>query len=362
MPREAVRKIAVLRANGLGDLVFSLPALEALRAHFASAEIVLLGRSWHQALLSTRPSPVDRVEVVPDAALNDARAEMSAEAEVEAFLERMRAEAFDLALQLHGGGRNSNPLVLALGARTTAGMRTPDAAPLDRWIPYVYYQAEIPRYLEVVGLVGARPVTLRPRLPVTDADLAASTRAIAPDDRPVAVLHPGANDPRRRWPAERFAAVGARLRELGARVIVTGASGEAAIVEAVRSAAGSQLESACGGLDLPALVGTLARAAVVVSNDTGPMHVAAAVGTPTVGIYWCGNLVNGGPLTVDRHRHVTSWRLTCPTCGMDCTRGSCQHDDSFVADVEVAEVMAVLEELLSRYPLERPKRVTRRGR
>jgi hypothetical protein len=68
------------------------------------------------------------------------------------------------------------------------------------------------------------------------------------------------------------------------------------------------------------------------------------VGTATVGIYWCFNLVNCAPLTRARHRPFVSWRLTCPVCGIDCTRGMCEHRASFVADVPAGEVVeAALE-------------------
>jgi ADP-heptose:LPS heptosyltransferase len=99
----------------------------------------------------------------------------------------------------------------------TAGSRTPDAPPLDRTVPYTRHQHEIHRFLEVAAVVGAAPVTLEPRLEVTDADRAEALAVLAGDDRPLVVLHPGANDPRRRWPVERLAMVGNELARKGAR-------------------------------------------------------------------------------------------------------------------------------------------------
>src|SRR5919205_4030517 len=166
-----VAKIAVLRANALGDYLFCLPALEALRAAYPSAEIVLLGAPWHHRFLTGRPGPVDRVLVVPPApGIRDRLPDEQDAPERAAFLEAARAERFDIALQMHGGGRNTNPFVAALGARVTAGLRATDAPPLDRWIRYVYYQPEVFRYLEVVRLVGARPVGYHPVLELTDDD------------------------------------------------------------------------------------------------------------------------------------------------------------------------------------------------
>jgi hypothetical protein len=102
----------------------------------------------------------------------------------------MREECFDLALQMHGGGGYSNPFVRRLGARLTAGTRAPDAPPLDRTVPYVYYQSEYLRHLEVVSLVGARTTDPEPRLPVMEEDLAEANDAIPEDGVPIVALHP----------------------------------------------------------------------------------------------------------------------------------------------------------------------------
>ena len=338
-------RIAVLRANALGDLVFALPALESLRAAYPAAGIVLLARPLHARLLAGRPGPVDRVEVVPNAAgLVDGPP--APEAEVEEFLARMRAEEFDLAIQMHGGGRHSNPFVRRLGARLTVGLRTPDATPLDRWLPYVYYQHEVMRYLELVVLAGAPAVTTQPRLEVTAADRHEAAEVAGRGGGPLAILHPGASDVRRRWPVERFAAVGDGLAGSGARVCVTGTAGERETVDRVLQAMRAPAIDACDRLSPGGLAGLLAGAAVVVSNDTGPLHLADAVGARTVGVYWCGNLVNGAPLFRARHRPFASWQRTCPVCGTDCIRGACEHRVSFVEEVTVEEVLDAACDLL----------------
>lgn len=342
-----VRKIAVLRANGLGDFIFALPALAALRAAYPEAEITLLGLPWHAAFLRGRPAPVDRVAVVPPSrGIYEPGGTADDPAAREAFFAAMRRERFDVALQMHGSGRNSNPFLRRLGARLTAGLRGPDAPPLDRWVPYIFYQPEVVRYLEVAALVGAAAVSLEPRLAVTEADLRESRAVVPEDGRPLAVLHPGASDPRRRWPPERFAAVGDALAAAGARVVVTGTAEEAGLTRAVTAAMRREAVDAAARLSLGGLAGLLARCAVVVANDTGPLHLASAVGTASVGVYWCGNVITAAPPTRARHRPAISWRLACPRCGLDCTRARCDHRDSFVADVPAAEVTAAALELL----------------
>jgi ADP-heptose:LPS heptosyltransferase len=344
-----VRRIAVLRASALGDFVFALPALASIRGAYPRAEIVLLARTWHRELLDGRPSPVDRVVALPAGFVGDDGPPLPA-AERERILADLRSERFDLAIQLHGGGRNSNPVVARLGARVTAGAGTPDAPPLDRLVPYVYWQREVTRWLEVAALVGARPTTYEPELAVTDRDRERSERVVSRDGGPIAVVHPGATDPRRRWPAERFGAVARRLAGDGRRVVVTGTAAEGDVTRAVIEASGGRALDTTGRIDLPALVGLLARADVVVSNDTGPLHLANAVGARTVGIFWVGNAINAAPPFRARHRPLLSWRLDCPVCGMNCITGRCEHDASFVDGVSVDEVLGAVAALVAPAP------------
>lgn len=338
-PAHPVRKIAVVRANGLGDYIFAIPALRALRARFPQAEIVLLGQRWHAELLTGRPGPIDRVEVIPacrgvgagEDGVDDAPA-------LERFFAAMAAERFDLAIQFHGGGRYSNPFTRRLRARYTIGSKSPGAEPLDAWIPYFYFQPEVLRYLEIVALVGAVPVTVEPDFTVTRADRAEVDSLALPDDRPWVVIHPGATDGRRLWPAARFAAVADHLADAGATVVVSGGRSEAAIVDAVVGAMRREAVALCQRLSLGGLAALLARAHVVLSNDSGPLHLAGAVGARTVGLYWCINFANGGPVTRQRHHPLISWRVHCPECGRNTLNDNCAHRASFIADIPLAEV------------------------
>jgi ADP-heptose:LPS heptosyltransferase len=346
-----VRKIAVLRANAIGDFIFTLPAFEALRAAYPQAEIVLLGQHWHNGFLANRPGPIDRVVVVPPSkgVYGIAGREEETEedpAELDRFFAGMRRESFDLAIQMHGGGRYSNPFVLRLGARFSVGMKTPEAPPLDRWIPYIYYQSEYLRYLEVVGLVGAKPVTVEPHIQVTGRDLAESLQAVPDTRRPLVVLHPGAGDPRRRWPAENFAALGDALAGEGALVLVTGTQVESDVAAAVITNMQVEAVNLCGRISLEALAGLFSRSQVVISNDSGPLHLAGAIGTPTVGIYWCGNSILAQPPLRKRNRLIISWRLECPVCGCSIIYSPCKHIFSYVDEVKVEDVLEAAREFV----------------
>jgi ADP-heptose:LPS heptosyltransferase len=344
---EGVERIAVLRANGIGDFVVAVPALDALRAAYPHARITYLGLPWHEGLLASRPGPWDDVVVVPPYSEMIAGGEPDA-ARIDAFFDEQRAVGYDLAVQIHGGGGNSNPFVERLGARVTVGARDAGAPPLDRWVRYAYYQHEVLRFLEVVALVGAPAVTVEPRLALTAADVRHADEALPVSAQPLVVLHPGASDARRRWPADSFADVARALGERGCRVAVVGHGPDDARA-AARIAELSDAVDLVGALDMRAMAGVLARARLVVANDSGPRHLGAALGTRTVGVYWVGNVINAGPLLRARHRVAVSFRNHCPVCGADqAALGSqrCPHDDSFVADVTVEEVLGYARDLL----------------
>jgi len=346
---EDVHKLAVLRANAIGDYLVSLPALEALRAAYPEAELVLLATDWHAGFLAGRPGPVDRcLPVPPTVGVRDDRPP-ALPATVDRFFARMRTERFDLAVQLQGGGRHSNPFVRRLGARVTAGSQASDAPPLDRTVPYTGHQHEIHRFLEVADLVGATPVTLEPRLPVTAADRAEAAAALATDDRPLVVLHPGANDSRRRWPVERLAEVGSELARKGARLVVIGTRAEQPLADRLLATLEGEAADLTGRLGLGGLAGLLAQATLLVGNDSGPRHLAAAVGTATVAVYWGVSLASYGPLYRARHRAPTAWRLHCPVCGANALHHDCRssHHASLVADVTTDEVLAEALDLLA---------------
>jgi ADP-heptose:LPS heptosyltransferase len=342
-----VGKLAVLRANALGDLIVTLPALEALRAAYPTAELVLLGSGWHPGFLTGRPGPIDRcLAIPPTTGIRDDVAPAPPE-QLEAFFAAMHRERFDLAVQLQGGGRHSNPFLRRLGAHMTAGSQAADAPALDRNVCYTLYQPEVLRFLEVVRLVGASPVTLEPRLQVTTADRAEASRVLPHHSRPLVVLHPGATDPRRRWPISRLATVGAELARKGARLAVVGTAADAPLTAHLVDLLEGDAADLTGRLSLGGLAGLLERATLLVGNDSGPRHLAAAVGTATVAVYWAPNLLNVGPLTRNRHRTPTSWRIDCPACGTDALGGGCGHDASLVTDVDPDRVLAEALDVLT---------------
>jgi ADP-heptose:LPS heptosyltransferase len=349
-----LRRIAVLRANGLGDFLFATPALRALARAFPRAEITYLGRPGMVEFVAGRYSYVHRVEAVPPfptirpPAATSAAAERWREParEALAFFARHQARPIDLAIQMQGGGAQSNPFVRMLGARRSLGFKAPDVrVPLDVDLIYQLYQPEVMRYLELVSLIGVKPDgwhTEAPELPSDVERLAAVWPGAV--DAEFVVIHPAVSDPRRQWPLERFAAVAERIqRRHRLPVVVSGSPAERAVARALTNLTSAPLLDLSGRLDLGALAALLRRARLVVCNDSGPSNLAYAVGAPCVTIYWCGNLVTAGPFGRRIHRPVVSWTVTCPACGSR----ECRCPVSFVQDASLDEALAHVDDLLT---------------
>jgi ADP-heptose:LPS heptosyltransferase len=362
---DGVAKIAVLRPNAVGDFVFALPALHALKHAYPDAELVFLGKARHADFLEGRPGPVDRVVVLPPIPGVGAPVDEPVDEQaVGCFVERMRGEGFDIVAQMYGGGRYSNPFVMRMEARLAVGARADGAPPLDRWAAHVEPANRRLALLEIAALAGATLPWMQRELAVTPADREAAAQVLPPDgrdaahgrlaeygttipvpppgcDRPLVLLQPGSSDPRRCWPAERFIAVGDALAKAGAQVAVNGTAQEAGLVRRIVGGMRQSALDLAGKLGLGGLCGVLERAALVVSNDTGPLHLALAIGTPAVGLFWHTNLVDGAPLRPGLLRAAVSAQVRCSVCGADNRASRCPHQESFLHDISVDDVLAL---------------------
>ena len=353
-----VQRIAVLRGGGLGDLLMAVPAMEALKAAYPDAELVLLCAPSLVKLLTGRPSPVSRaLPLPPTPGVYDPSSDGGDPPDRNTLRNWVEDHPIDLGVQLHGGGASSNPLIKSLSPTWTVGTRAHDAEPLTRSVPYRLYQHEVLRWLEVVGLAGAPPVTFEPSVVVTDADRRCAQLVLPWTSGPVVGVHPGARDGRRRWPATHFATVVTDCVKGGARVVVLGTPSEEGLMRDIAERARAELSpteadsiAVLCGLDYSGLCGVLARCDVLIGNDSGVRHLAKAVGSPTVGIFLPSNLIHYGPFSRAKDRALMSWTTRCPVCDSDCVSADapgCGHDVSFVADISPDAVLHEVRDLLA---------------
>jgi ADP-heptose:LPS heptosyltransferase len=311
----ALRRVAVLRALNLGDLLCAVPALRALRAALPDAEIVLVGLPWARAFVDRFHRYLDDLLELPGWPGLPERPVRPPE--IAAFLIAAQERRFDLVIQMHGSGSGTNPLAVLLGGRATAGFYLPGefCPDPDRFLPYPARDHEIWRHLRLMERLGVPIEGDHLEFPLDERDRAA-LHAIdeARDLRPgeYVCIHPGAGADARRWPPERFAVVADALAARGSRVVLTGSSGERDVTAAVARAMQAPCLDLAGRTDLGALGALVDGARLLVSNDTGVMHVAAALGVPTVAVSTEPGPERWAPLDRRRHRFLCGGRSVSP--------------------------------------------------
>ncbi len=342
---DTVRRIAVVRALQLGDLLQAVPALRALRAGFPNAEITLIGLPWATAFVERFSAYVDRFVEFPGwPGLAEAAYEPERTAR---FLAEQRAYGYDLVIQMHGSGGASNPFALALGGRVTAGYCEGEPpAGLTLAARYPNSEPEALRNLGLARLVGCRTLDARLEFPLRSDDMAEADELLRPLGRsrgPLVGIHPGSRQPARRWPADRFAALADMLvHRRGARIVLTGSPDEVGLVRAVEDQMRAHALNLAGRTSLGGLAAVLRGLDLFVGNDTGPAHIAYALGVPSITLFGPADARRWAPLETARHR-IVRVPVACSPCGY----WECPIDHCCLGRISPEMVLAAAEGFLT---------------
>lgn len=305
-------KVAVLRALQLGDLLCAVPALRALHAEYPAARITLIGLPWAREFVARFHAYVhDFIEFPGFPGLGERPCDGTA---LPRFFDEVQRRRFDLALQMHGSGEITNALIPLLGARHEAGFyRTGHFCPdPERFVAWRDGEHEVLRYLRLLSRLGIPPQGRSLEFPLGDKDWR-EWAALGLERGGYAVIHPGSQLRSRRWPPERFAQVADALAGEGLQIVLTGTQAEARITNSVRAAMGAPALDLAGLTTLGGLAALVARARLVVANDTGISHIAAALRTPSVIVSSGSDPKRWAPLERQLHR-VLAHEIECRPC------------------------------------------------
>lgn len=345
MTRGEPQRILVLAIRALGDVVLTTPVYRNLRRTYPAARLEVLVEEPYEALLRGNPC-LDRIRTVDRSRTRGAWQRWRKQV---ALVRALRRERFDVALDLFGGPRS------AILARLCGAPRR--IGPATRGHGWLYTERlRVPK--EGLHLVRQKLAMAGPLLPRAEelplelavtAEERAWARArlgeagVAPGS-PLVGFFPGAGWGHKRWPAERFAALGDALqRDLGATILVLGGTRD---VASTRAVAGRMQRAPAVVENLADLRETMALINAVqlfVSNDTGPMHLAMGLGKPTLALFGPSDPRKYGPWGA--HGEVVSAYLPCSPCpqGEDTCHlvGRQRQECMLLLDVEMVRTRAI---------------------
>jgi lipopolysaccharide heptosyltransferase I len=318
------RNILIIKPSAIGDVVHGLPVLSLLRRKWPDARISWLVTPLCAGILEGHPMLHEVIHFDRKAYAKAWRSWRTFKS-LRAFARGLRDRQFDLAIDLQGLLRSG---WLARATRAPVRVGLSDAREGARLF-YTHRVATAPavpgadrhaidRYLCVTEALGCGCDPVEFPFPTDDADRQ-YVASLVPAPR-YAVLMPGTNWETKRWPVERFAALVVRLRErFGLETVVAGGPADAALAAPIERAGALNL---AGKTTLRQLTALLERAALVVANDSGPMHIAAALGRPLVAPFGPTSPVRTGPYR--RPDSVIRLDIPCSPCfSRTCSHQSC---------------------------------------
>ncbi len=345
MERVEYKRILVFVPNWVGDAVMATPAIAALRRRFPGAKIVALARPYVSGVLS---GLADLDEIRGLSSLNSGGSVVSLVSDARA----LRGEGYDLAVLFTNSFRTAG-FALAAGVKARLGYgRDGRSFLLTRRVRPVMKEGDFaPRpmidyYLELVAVVGADISDRKMKLAVDDAETASATEALSrhgfDGGRPLALVNPGAAfGSAKCWPVENFATLADELSAKGYAVMVITSPRDRAIGEAVERLAKGVKPMIESDITLGTMKGIVARSAVLVTNDSGPRHIGAALGAPVVTIM--------GPTdprwsATDYEREILLMKdVECAPCMLR----TCPKDHRCMTLIEPGEVAAAVEEAVA---------------
>lgn len=283
--KEAPR-ILVTRTDRIGDLVLSTPVFPALRRRFPRAYIAALTFTGNREILEGNP-------FIDELILYDKTGSEKGLLGNLLFAGKLARRKFDVVIHLHATNRMHWVTFLA-GIPMRIGWNRRAPYTLTRGHPDIKAEGkmhEAEYNFELLKPLGIeKPEKLELYFPVTPRAAASLEELLfqlgIPEDKPCVLLSPSASCPSKRWPAERFAALAALIRQkYDVTVALIGGPADAGLSRTIREKCAAEIHDLTGSLSLGMLGALLERSALLISNDSGPVHIACAVKTPVVSIF-----------------------------------------------------------------------------
>jgi heptosyltransferase-2 len=324
--------VLVAQTSFLGDVVLTTPLVSALRRRLAPRRLALLVRPEAVPLVAGHPD-------VDDILVDDKRGHDTGVLGFLRTARRLRRERFDLAVSPHRSLRTALVLAAARIPRRVGFRQSRGAFLYHDRLPRDHRRHDVERNLGLMAPWGGMVDRPRLDLPVTAEAAARAATLLPPGPGPLVGVAPGSVWPTKRWTPGGFAAVVAGLAADGARCVLLGAAGDVSLAEEIRRLSGAPATVLAGATDLATLVAVIDRCALLVANDSAPMHVACARGVPVVAVF-CATTPALGYGPYGARARVVQADLACRPCGRHGGRRCPRGTEDCMRLVDPARVLA----------------------
>jgi lipopolysaccharide heptosyltransferase I len=325
------RKILIVKPSSLGDVIHSLPFLNAVKTCFPKSEIHWIIAKGLEGILESHPM-INKLWVIDKDSWKNIQNVKSTIQEIKVLFKKLKQEKYDLVVDLQGLLR-SGVITGATGAPVRIGFRE---AREGSSVFYTHKVAggknihAVDRYLKIAESLGCNTTDISFPFPfVQSSDFRLQTS----DTGDYAVIVPGARWKTKIWPAEKF---GKLASLLPLESIIVGSKTDKAIADEIVSLSGGRALSLAGKTNLRELIAVISRANFIVSNDSGPMHIAAALNVPVFAIFGPTDPSRTGPYGKG-HTIIREDILCSP-----CFRKSCD-DMKCMKDLSVEKVYGIIK-------------------
>jgi lipopolysaccharide heptosyltransferase II len=350
-PLDQVRaeRIALVKPSALGDIVHSLPVLSAIRTRFPQAHITWVVNRGYEPLLLGHPD-LDATLSFDRAALK--RGLWTAFTTLRGFARALKQAKFDLVLDLQGLFR-SGLMVWATGAPRRVGLAS--AREGARWfytdvvpVPDADRIHAVDRYWKLVEALGAGDGPRRFHLPLDPVAESWASHTLGELPRPWVAVAAGARWQTKRWAPAHFQVLTRRIQDtFGGTLLFVGGPEERAVSDEVAGALRGPSVNLAGTTTIPQLVSLLARVDLMLGNDTGPLHVATALGRPVAAPYTCTRVDLTGPFGA--FGGAVQTRVWCSgSLRKTCSRMEC------LGELTPDRLWPPVQEALQRWLIQRP--------
>ncbi|MBI4839173.1 MAG: glycosyltransferase family 9 protein, partial [Nitrospirae bacterium] len=344
-----VKEILIIRTAYIGDAVMALPMLKPLKMKFPEAHITFLTSEKAKDIFFNNPYITETIAYDPFWFYNSSKGKYIG------FIREMMKRRFDIVIEARGDIRELLLIAFPLKAKVKIGFGFGGGAfILDHVVPYISKKHKLEYHLDLIKYLGCEVADIEWGIYLTESELGKIKEIMESHgiSRPFITVHPGARHPLRRWLTERYAELyDSLIEKYNMPLVILGSPGETGLAENIIGTMKHKPISLAGKLSLRELAGVLAESLLFICNNSGPLHIAAAMKTPVVVLHGPSKSYWDAP-----YGNISRIVEKDFPCRDNCDETSCLNKrfHACINDITVEEVLSAADDILNTLKMNLP--------